>query len=66
MTTSQNDQVDPEPAAATSVRPARGHHVPALILLWILIIVAGYFIWPSKSYLSGEPPQNPPVTKSPQ
>ena len=78
MTTSRNDLVVPAPAAdetpsavaetapaaATPARPPRGHHVPALVLLWILIIVAGYFIWPSKSFLTGEPPQTAPVTQS--
>ena len=61
MTTPQNDPVDPAPAPPS--HPVRNHHVPALVVLWILIIVAAYFIWPSKSYLFGEPPPNVPVTK---
>jgi len=64
MTTPQNDQVDPAPATTAPSHPGRGHHVPALIVLWILIIIASYFIWPSKSYLSGEQSQNTPTTQS--
>ncbi len=65
--TTRNDQADSAPAVATETppRPAGGHHVPALVLLWILIIVAGYFIWPSKSYLYGDLPQGKPAVSTP-
>ena len=58
MTTSSDDQTGPVPAPAGAPR-AQSYHTPALILLWIVIILGCFFIWPSKSYLSGEPP---PVT----
>ena len=65
MMTPDNEPASPAPAAPAPPPAAGGHHAPALIVLWIVIIIACYFIWPSKNYLDGEHSQTPQTTSVP-
>ncbi|MEI6984748.1 MAG: hypothetical protein WCK65_01345 [Rhodospirillaceae bacterium] len=53
MAQQPNEQTGPKPAIASSAGHAGGYHWNALILLWIVIIIAAYLIWPSNSFIFG-------------
>jgi len=64
MTASEDEPASQATEAEPKPVKQRGHHTPALIILWIVILAASYFIWPSKSYLfdhAGESAPNAPL-----
>ncbi|CAK0747857.1 hypothetical protein WCLP8_1850008 [uncultured Gammaproteobacteria bacterium] len=50
---SEKTQANSEEDTETKPTPVGGYHVIPLTILWILIIIAGYLIWPSANYNFG-------------
>ncbi len=58
---SENGQAEPA-SADVLPRQRRSHHMPALILLWVVILIACYFIWPSEgNFINLTPPVTQPL-----